>query len=413
MRAALRSSEVQPVSFRYDGRTAFVSGTSIGRIFCTARRVCRARIDLLHGAPNASARQMHVNAKRAAKQLAAEPTEPERRSRSLESTLSSIPDFVYAFDQQGRFVYANPAVQALFGLSADALLGRNFADLVSTSELRDRLNAHLNHVLKDGVTVEDEVFYRSPTGYGAYFTFLWGPVRAEDGSIELVVGVSRDTTKRHAFEEALKRSEARLRAATELVGLGVYSWDPVTGALDWDERIRAMWGLPSDSPVDMDVFEAGIYPDDLTRVRDAIAACIDPAGDGRYNIEYRVIGRDDGVTRHIATAGRTTFEHGRAVHFIGAAIDVTAQRRTEAAIRTSEAQFRSFAEHSSNVIWISEPAAGNIIYRSAAFDRIWGVSRENVPTSLAEWLDVVHPDDRQQVERALATVQAGRVAQYD
>jgi PAS domain-containing protein len=34
-----------------------------------------------------------------------------RRSRFLEATLSSIPDFVYAFDPQGRFVYATPAMR--------------------------------------------------------------------------------------------------------------------------------------------------------------------------------------------------------------------------------------------------------------------------------------------------------------
>ena len=126
-----------------------------------------------------------------------------------------------------------------------------------------------------------------------------------------------------------------------------------------------------------------------------------------------MIGRDDGVTRHIATSGRTTFERAKAVDFIGAAIDVTAQRRTEAAIRASEAQFRSFAEHSSSLIWIGDPAAGKIIYRSGAFERIWGMPRDNAPTALAEWMDVVHPDDRQHVERALATVRAGEVAQYE
>ena len=192
----------------------------------------------------------------------------------------------------------------------------------------------------------------------------------------------------------------------------MYSWDPVTGALDWDERLRAMWGLPPDLAVDMGVFEAGIHPDDLPRVRDAIAACVDPDGDGRYNIEYRVIGRTDGVTRHIATSGRTIFERAKAVDFIGAAIDVTSQRRAEAAIRASEEQFRSFAEHSSSLIWIGDPATGKIIYRSGAFERIWGLPRDNAPTGLAEWMDVVHPDDRQQVERALATVRAGEVAQY-
>ena len=118
-------------------------------------------------------------------------------------------------------------------------------------------------------------------------------------------------------------------------------------------------GASADAPVDIGIFEAGIHPDDLARVRKAIAACVDPDGDGRYNIEYRVLGRDDGVTRHIATSGRTTFAQGRAIGFIGAAIDVTAQRTAEAAIRASEAQFRGFAAHSSNLIWIGDPVSGH------------------------------------------------------
>lgn len=335
------------------------------------------------------------------------------KTRLLEAILSSIPDFVYAFDGERRFAYANPAMLELFGLSAAEMLGKSLADLDYPPELADRLDGHIDRVIRNGVTVEDEVFYRSPTGYAAYFEFLWGPVRADDGSVELVVGVSRDTSERRAIEDELRKSEVRLRAATELVGIGIYSWDPVSGALEWDERLRAMWGLPPDADVTVAVFEAGIHADDLPRVQRAIASCVDPSGDGRYNIEYRVIGQDDRVTRHIATSGQTVFSQGLAVRFIGAAIDVTAQRRQEEKIRASEAQFRSFADNSSNLIWIGDPAEGTIVYRSAAYERIWGAPGPNAPTAMTEWIDHIHPDDRQQVQHALATVKAGEVAQFD
>jgi PAS domain S-box-containing protein len=336
-----------------------------------------------------------------------------RQSRFLDATLSSIPDFVYAFDRQRRFVYANRAMLALFGLTSDEMLGKTFAELDYPADLANRLDAHIDLIVRNGGTVEDEVFFRSPTGYEAYFAFLWGPVYAEDGSVELVVGVSRDASERRLLEGALRKNEARLRAATELVGMGIYSWNPLTDELDWDERLRAMWGLAPDVAVDSAAFEAGIHPDDLPRVRGAISACLDPDGDGRFGIGYRVIRRDDHATRYIATLGQTTFAHNHAVGFIGAAIDVTERRNAEAAIRASEAQFRSFAEHSSNLIWIVDPAAATIIYRSAAYERIWGVPCEQAPNALGEWMKDVHSDDRQQVEHAFASVRAGEVVQFE
>lgn len=351
--------------------------------------------------------------KRAGEEIKAAAAKLASQSRFVEATLSSIPDYVYAFDAERRFVYANPVMLGLFGLSGADMLGRTFADLDYPPDLAAHLNAHIDRIFEDGVTIEDEVFYQSPTGHAAYFSYLWGPVRNENGAVELVVGVSRDTSERRAFEEEVKRNEARLRAATELAKLGIYAWDPVTGALDWDDRLRAMWGLPPGAPVDMAVYETGIHPEDLPRVRDAIAACVDPAGDGRYSVEYRVIGRDDGILRHIATSGRTSFARGRPTAFIGAAVDVSEQRRNEAAVRSSEAQFRSFAENSSNLLWIIDPAANEIIYRSAAFERIWGVPGDQAPVMLEAWLENVHADDRVAVVRALETVKAGEVAQYE
>jgi len=47
----------------------------------------------------------------------------------LDVMLSSICDFSYLFDRQGRFLYANKALLDLWGLTLDQAVGRNFFDL--------------------------------------------------------------------------------------------------------------------------------------------------------------------------------------------------------------------------------------------------------------------------------------------
>ena len=238
------------------------------------------------------------------------------------------------------------------------------------------------------------------------------PLPPDDaGTRSPLVGVPETDALKRATD-ALKRSEARLRAANEMVGLALYAWNPQTDTLEWDDDLRALWGLRPGEPVDRSAFEAGIHPEDRSRVREAIAACVDPAGDGRYALEYRVIGRD-GVERWLATAGRTTFAHGRPVDFIGAVVDISERKRSEAVIRESEARFRSFAQHSTNLLWIVDPGAGVVEYRSPAYEQIWGEPRGDATLHLDQWFAHVHPDDLARVRRALRSVQNGDVAQVE
>jgi PAS domain S-box-containing protein len=132
-----------------------------------------------------------------------------------------------------------------------------------------------------------------------------------------------------SMSRRLRESEARLQAAVDLVKLGRYAWNPQTNELQWDDTLRAMWGLPAGAPVDNDVWRSCVHPDDLARVEAAIQRCADPRGDGVYDIEYRVIGKTDGVERWIAMRGQTGFKNGMPVAFYGVALDVTDRKRIE------------------------------------------------------------------------------------
>jgi PAS domain S-box-containing protein len=219
-----------------------------------------------------------------------------------------------------------------------------------------------------------------------------------------------DITARKQAETALHASETRLQSAIDLVGLSPYTWNPVTGALDWDARLKAMWGLPPDAHVDEEVFLSGIHPEDRPRVEATIAQCSDPTGPSVYAIEYRVIGIGDGIERWVSTHGRTTFQHGRPVAFIGAALDITERRRAEAALRESDERFRQFADNSSNTLWILDLATMNLEYLSPAFEAIWGETIESKLGDPSRWSRFVHPDDRERARGALDLVRLGDIS---
>lgn len=143
------------------------------------------------------------------------------------------------------------------------------------------------------------------------------------------IALAEAQEERRAALGALLTSERRLRIAVEMSRLSVYDWDPLTGALNWDARLKAMWGLPPDAQVDFDVFARGLHPEDRDRVLAACNRSVDPSGDGVYEAEFRVIGLNDGVERWVMARGQTFFEDGKAVGYVGGALEITERKRAE------------------------------------------------------------------------------------
>jgi PAS domain S-box-containing protein len=205
----------------------------------------------------------------------------------------------------------------------------------------------------------------------------------------------------------VRKSEARLQAAVDLVGLSIYAWNPVTGALEWDARLKAMWGLPPEAHVDEDIWRSAIHPDDQARVAEEVDRCIDPKGDGTYAIEYRVIGIEDRIERWVSTIGRTTFKDERPNEFVGAALEITDRKRAEEALRDSEKRFRRFAKFSSHVLWILELDTMQLDYLSPAFEHVWGEAPASILANFQRWQNTIHSGDRDRVLAGVQRVRAG------
>lgn len=151
------------------------------------------------------------------------------------------------------------------------------------------------------------------------------------------------------FMQAMAASEVQLRTVNERLllaksaaRLGIHDWDIRTGALEWDERIRELWGMGPEEVVTYDKFLETLHSADRDSTQRAVDRALDPDGGGRYFAEYRVVHRKDGTVRWIEAIGQVSFEAGRPVRLVGTVQDITERKNLVASLKQADARKDEF-----------------------------------------------------------------------
>ena len=211
------------------------------------------------------------------------------------------------------------------------------------AEIWDELQPQFDGVWAGGEPVyfEDAPFVMARLEGGgtetAWFNYSLSPLRDEDGSIAAVLNITPETSGRVVLEQrlreeqaALAASEERLRLAADNADIGFWDVDIVNERLTWPALTKAMFGISADVPVTMEDFYQGLHPDDREATTKAYLDAADPAQRALYDVEYRTIGKEDGVERWVAAKGRGVFDGaGRCVRMTGTVLEITARKAAE------------------------------------------------------------------------------------
>ncbi len=88
--------------------------------------------------------------------------------------------------------------------------------------------------------------------------------------------------------------------------------------------------------------------------------------------------------------------------------DISERKAIERAARESELHFKQLAENIEDVFWLTDWPMNKLIYLCPIFEKIWGVSTDEVLNDISRWWSAVHPDDHQRViESFMNEVAAG------
>jgi PAS domain S-box-containing protein len=239
----------------------------------------------------------------------------------------------------------------------------------------------------------------------------------------------REISDQWRAEQKLMLSEESLRLATEAAEVGVWDLDLTTDVLTWSKRTKAAFGIGPLVSCSMADFYAGLHPDDLAATSEAFAAAIDPERRAFYDVEYRTVGKEDGVIRWVAAKGKGLFDDdGRCTRAIGTAIDITERKADSERLRVSEAKLRELnatlekrvrertrerdsAWNNTQDLLAVVDADGRLRAVNPSWERILGLAPEGVVGRRLE--EIVWPDDGKATRAAFGQAREEVLTQFE
>ena len=272
----------------------------------------------------------------------------------------SVRDAVIVADANtGRMVLWNPAAKEIFGYSGAEALGMSVEELVP-GYLRARHRAgmagyrdtgHGRYI--DSNTVLDLPAVRKG-GEEIRVELTLSPIEPVRGAAvegRFVLAIVRDATERNQAEERLRESEERYRLVARATNEAIWDSDLLADRQTWNGAFETMFGYPLREETNGAWWEERVHPEDRGRVLSAVGDVLRGTGE-TWSDEYRFRRADDTYATVVDRAYVLRDAEGRPVRVVGSMMDVTERRRTEEALRRSEAELRAVFSAMDDIILV-------------------------------------------------------------
>jgi PAS domain S-box-containing protein len=241
--------------------------------------------------------------------------------------------------------------------------------------------------------------------FGALNIYAKDPDPFSDDEVKLLSELADDlahgiTTLRlraaHAqTEEALRRSEERLRLAQASANVGVWDWNPQTRELTFTPELEQLLGVSPGTIRTYRDWSERVLPDDLGRSEAEREEAI--VRRKPFDQEFRIF-HATGEVRWISAKGGALYnEAGEAVRIFGVLLDITERKRAEETLRQSREDLDR-AQEVGQIGWWRMDVRRNVLTWSDENHRIFGIPA-GTPMRYETFLNTVHPEDREYVDR--------------
>ncbi len=195
------------------------------------------------------------------------------------------------------------------------------------------------------------------------------------------------------------------RQAVATAGLGLWHYDLSTGALEWSERTKALYGLADDEDVSFEKFVLGLHPDDRDQVLETFQKAIEDSSASDYKVEHRTVA-PDGAIHWLIGHGRVIRDaSGAPQALVGTTWDITDRKQAEIDRAESEHRLNLATRANGIGVFDCDVQTGRMIWTEQQ-QRLFGLEAGSFEDHIDGWWRRIHPDDAQATREALAQAMA-------
>ena len=332
-------------------------------------------------------------------------TAQKNSERQLADIINFLPDATLAIDSKGTVLAWNRAMEQMTGVRSEDIVGKGnyeyalpfyderrpiLLDLILNFDTKAAKN--YSTIKHEGSNLISEKFI--PILYGGKGAWLWfvaSPFYDANGNRVGAIESIRDITEQKKMEGAFRISEQRYHNVFESAAEAMIVVDRDSGKI-LDANMAAMW-LYKYTRDEFKSLRCLDLTADGTRM-------IDAGQEGILYISERLHRKKDGSLFPAEISGNIYRQKKRTIAIISTR-DITERKKTENALRDSEARFRALADNASDIIRILD-RNGRIVFDTAASERLLGYSPGY--TIGRSPMEFVHPDDLETVKFELSSV---------
>jgi PAS domain S-box-containing protein len=314
-----------------------------------------------------------------------------RAARETQALLAAIvessEDSIMAYSPDGIIRSFNRGAETIFGFSSSEVIGRHISMLVPPDRLA-ALEELMRKLLRgEGFTQYEGICLRKD-GRRIQVSVTGFPIKNSDGEVIGLSNILRDITLWKQLERQLHESEERFRGIFENAPIGMYVAGPDGRLMQANKAACRMLGYSEQEMLCKSWPDFG-HPEDmaeaLQRMRQLRDCGAEVAGG-----ERRFFHRNGTVIWCQVTISLLQSSEGDTPNFVVHLEDITERRQAKEALRESEERFRTMADGSPSMMWVTD-SEGRIGFLNRPLRKFYGIEGEE--WNGIHWDIPIHPED--------------------